>query len=65
MYFPSSAAFFQGQFDAIDGLSEPKEPSNNASYEEKMYFRGFIQQQRKLAKLAEIQVSRLDVFAFA
>ena len=65
VYLPSSAAFFQGQSDANSGLPTPKKPPNSASYEEKMYFRGFMQQERKLTKLAEIQTSRQDLFTFA
>lgn len=65
MYLPSSSAFFQGQIDAENGVPAPEKPKYNASYDEKMYFRGFVQQERKLAKLAEIQTSRLELFTFA
>ena len=65
MYLPSSTAFFQGQTDAANGLSVPRQPSSHASYDEKMYFRGFMQQQRKMTKIAEAQNYRLDVFAYA
>lgn len=65
MYLPSSSAFFQGQIDAENGFPAPEKPKFNASYDEKMYFRGYVQQQRKMAKLAAAQAYRLDVFAFA
>jgi len=63
MYLPESTAFFDGQSAANNGASSPVEPSIHASYEEKMYFRGFMQQQRKLTKLSEVQVSRRDMFS--
>jgi hypothetical protein len=65
MYLPSSTAFFQGQTDAASGRSAPRQPSSNASYDEKMYFRGFMQQQRKMTKMAEAQSYRIDMFALA
>ncbi|HOY22111.1 MAG TPA: hypothetical protein PK002_03105 [Cellvibrio sp.] len=65
MYLPSSTAFFQGQTDAANGLAAPRQPSSHASYDEKMYFRGFMQQQRKMTKMAEAQSYRMDVFALA
>lgn len=65
MYLPSSTAFFQGQTDAANGLSSPRQPSSHASYDEKMYFRGFMQQQRKMTKMSEAQSYRTDVFALA
>lgn len=65
MYLPSSTAFFQGQTDAANGLATPKQPSSFASYDEKMYFRGFMQQQRKMTKMAETQSFRVDAFALA
>ncbi len=65
MYLPSSTAFFQGQADAYNGLATPKQPSPHASYDENMYFRGFMQQQRKMIKMYEAQGYRMDVFALA
>lgn len=65
MYLPSSTAFFQGQSDAASGLSVPRQPSSHASYDEKMYFRGFMQQQRKMTKMSEAQSYRTDMFALA
>lgn len=65
MYLPSSTAFFQGQTDAANGLATPKQPSSFASYDEKMYFRGFMQQQRKMTKMSEAQSYRTDMLALA
>lgn len=65
MYLPNSTAFFQGQTDAANGVATPRQPSSQASYDEKMYFRGFMQQQRKMTKLSEAQSYRMDVFALA
>ena len=65
MYLPSSTAFFQGQADAASGFSAPRQPLSHASYDEKMYFRGFMQQQRKMIKISEAQNYRIDVFALA
>ena len=65
MYLPSSTAFFQGQTDAANGLATPRQSSSDASYDEKMYFRGFMQQRRKMTKMSEAQSYRTDVFALA
>ena len=65
MYLPSSTAFFQGQTDAASGLAMPRSPSSHASYNEAMYFRGFVQQLRKMTKMYDVKSYRTDVFALA
>ena len=65
MSYPTSTAFFQGQTDATKGIAIPKQPSDAASYDEKMYFLGFMQQQRKMTKLSDTPTNRTDVFALA
>lgn len=65
MSLPSSTAFFQGQTDATKGVSVPKQPSSSASYDERMYFLGFMQQQRKMTKSSDVAGNRTDVFALA
>jgi hypothetical protein len=65
MSLPSATAFFQGQTDATKGLAAPVQPSAGAPYDEKMYFLGFMQQQRKMTKLSDAPANRADVFALA
>lgn len=65
MSYPTSTAFFQGQTDASNGLAIPKQPASDAPYDDRMYFLGFMQQQRKIAKLADATSARADMFALA
>ncbi len=44
---PSSSAFFKGQSDAKSGAKSPKIPQSNASFEEHLYYRGYMQQVKK------------------
>lgn len=54
---PTSAAFFKGQTDAIKGLTPPRRPLANAAYEEHMYFRGYMQQLRKIQQADDFRLS--------
>ena len=65
MYLPSSTAFFQGQTDAASGRAMPRPPSSHTSYDEAMYFRGFVQQLRKMTKVYDVKGYNSGVFALA
>jgi hypothetical protein len=52
---PSSASFLRGVSDAKEGRAPfPAMPQKNDSYEDQMYYRGFVQQTRKLDSLKRI-----------
>jgi hypothetical protein len=50
---PTSSAFFKGQQDALRGVRQPHTPSSEDSFNEHLYYRGYIQQARKIQKATE------------
>lgn len=57
---PNSSAFFRGQLDAINGVRPPRQPSASAAYNDHLYYRGYMQQIKKMQQSNELRFAALS-----